>query len=131
MAKLTLADLRALREKTQKDMEMRDNSNKNVRVVVSMGTCGIAAGARFTFEAFIEKLKARGLTNVLVSQTGCMGFCQNEPTIEVVVPEMSPVIYGKVDPTKVEEIIEKHIVGHEVVKENVLERPSIDIIKEA
>ena len=130
MAKLTLADLRKLRENTKTVMEMRDNANKGARIVISMGTCGIAAGAKETFDAFIEKLMARGMTDVLVSQTGCMGFCQHEPTIEVAVPGMEPVVYGDVKADVVEQVINTHLVGKVVLKDYVLEKPSIDIIKE-
>lgn len=131
MAKLTLADLRALRESTKKGMEMRDSANKGARVIISMGTCGIAAGAKATFDAFIEKLMARGMTDVLVSQTGCMGFCQHEPTIEVTVPGMESVVYGDVKGDVVDQIINTHLVGKVALKDYVLEKPSIDIIKEA
>ena len=96
MGKLTLADLRKLRESSKKGMEMRDSENKGARIIISMGTCGIAAGAKATFDAFIDQLMARGMTDVLVSQTGCMGFCQHEPTIEVSVPGMEPTVYGDV-----------------------------------
>ena len=97
MAKLTLEDLRKMRSEKQKAMEMRDNSNKDVQVIVGMGTCGIAAGAKETFTTLIDMLNEKSLTNVLVRQTGCMGLCHSEPTVEVVVPGMPSVIYGNVD----------------------------------
>ena len=131
MAKLTLEELRKMRGEKQKAMEMRDSSNKDVQVIVGMGTCGIAAGAKETFDAFIEQLMARGMTDVLVSQTGCMGFCQHEPTIEVTVPGMEPTVYGDVKGAAVEQIINTHLVGKTVLKDLVLEKPSVDIIKEA
>ena len=124
MGKLTLADLRKLRESSKKGMEMRDSENKGARIIISMGTCGIAAGAKETFDAFIEKLMAR-------SQTGCMGFCQHEPTIEVAVPGMESTVYGDVKGDAVEQIINTHLVGKQVLKDLVLEKPSVDIIKEA
>ncbi|MBR4604501.1 MAG: (2Fe-2S) ferredoxin domain-containing protein, partial [Kiritimatiellae bacterium] len=71
MAKLTLEDLRRMRGEKQKAMEMRDASNKDVQVIVGMGTCGIAAGAKDTFSALVETITAKGLTNVLIRQTGC------------------------------------------------------------
>ena len=74
MAKLTLDDLRRMREEKQKAMDMRDSSNKDVQVIVGMGTCGIAAGAKDTFTALIDALNEKGLTNVLIRQTGCMGL---------------------------------------------------------
>jgi NADP-reducing hydrogenase subunit HndB len=130
MAKLTLADLRKMREEKQKAMDMRDSSNKDVQVVVGMGTCGIAAGAKDTFTSLIEALNAKALTNVLVRQTGCMGLCHSEPTVEVIVPGMPAVIYGKVDAATAKEIVEKHIVGKELIDAKICDKPSIDIIKE-
>ena len=122
MAKLTLADLRKMREEKQKAMEMRDASNKDVQVIVGMGTCGIAAGAKDTFTA---------LVNAINRQTGCMGLCHSEPTVEVVVPGMPTVIYGNVDAATAKALVEKHIVGHQLIDDKILDRPSIDIIKNA
>ena len=131
MAKLTLADLRKMREEKQKALDMRDASNKDVQVVVGMGTCGIAAGAKETFTALIDTLTQKGLTNVLVRQTGCMGLCHSEPTVEVVVPGMPTVIYGHVDATTAKAIVDKHILGKELIADKILDRPSIDIVKNA
>jgi len=129
MAKLTLEDLRKMREEKQKAMAMRDSSNKDVQVVVGMGTCGIAAGAKDTFSALVAAIDEKGLTNVLIRQTGCMGLCHSEPTVEVVVPGMPAVIYGNVDAATAKAIVERHIVGHQLIDDKILDRPSIDIIK--
>ena len=131
MAKLTLEDLRRMRGEKQKEMEMRDASNKDVQVIVGMGTCGIAAGAKETFTALIDTLSEKGLTNVLVRQTGCMGLCHSEPTVEVVVPGMPTVIYGNVDAATAKDIVAKHIVGHELIEGKILDKPSVDIVKNA
>lgn len=130
MAKMTLDQLRKMREEKQKAMDMRDSSNKNVQVIVGMGTCGIAAGAKDTFTALIDALTEKGLTNVLVRQTGCMGLCHSEPTVEVVVPDMPAVIYGKVDAETAKAIVEKHIINKELIDAKICDKPSIDIIKE-
>ena len=129
MAKLTLDDLRKMREEKQKAIDMRDSSKKNIQVIVGMGTCGIAAGAKDTFTALIDSISEKGLTNVLIRQTGCMGLCHSEPTVEVVMPEMPAIIYGKVDAATAKEIVEKHIVGHQLIDNKICDRPSIDIIK--
>lgn len=129
MAKLTLDDLRRMRGEKQKAMEMRDASNKDVQVIVGMGTCGIAAGAKDTFTALMDAIGEKGLSNVLVRQTGCMGLCHSEPTVEVVVPGMPAVIYGHVDAMTAKAIVEKHIQGHELIDDKILDRPSIDIVK--
>ena len=131
MAKLTLADLRKMREEKQKALDMRDSSNKDIQVVVGMGTCGIAAGAKETFTSLIDTLSEKGLTNVLVRQTSCMGLCHSEPTVEVVVPGMPTVIYGHVDAATAKDIVEKHIVGKQLIEGKILDKPSIDIVKNA
>ena len=129
MAKLTLEDLRKLRGEKQKAMEMRDASNKDVQVIVGMGTCGIAAGAKDTFTSLVDAINEKGLSNVLIRQTGCMGLCHSEPTVEVVVPGMPTVIYGHVDAATARDVVEKHIIGRELINDKILDRPSIDIIK--
>ncbi len=131
MAKLTLADLKKMREEKQKAMEMRDSSNKDVQVIVGMGTCGIAAGAKDTFTALVNTISEKGLSNVLIRQTGCMGLCHSEPTVEVVVPGMPTVIYGNVDAATAKDVVEKHIIGRQLIDDKILDRPSIDIVKEA
>ena len=73
--KLTLADLKKLREAKVAEFNPRDMANKDVQVIVGMGTCGIAAGAKEAFDAFVEELEHAGLSNVAVRQTGCMGPC--------------------------------------------------------
>ena len=131
MAKLTLDDLRRMRGEKQKAMEMRDSSNKDVQVIVGMGTCGIAAGAKDAYAALVDTLSEKGMTNVLVRQTGCTGLCHSEPTVEVVVPGMPTVIYGHVDAATAKDIVEKHIVGRGLIEGKILDKPSIDIVKNA
>ena len=111
MAKLTLEGLRKLRDEKKLSMDLRDAENKNVQIVVGMGTCGIAAGAKDTFGTLIDVLAEKGIANVLVRQTGCMGLCHSEPTVEVVVPDMPTVIYGNVDTKVAREIVMKCVAG--------------------
>jgi NADP-reducing hydrogenase subunit HndB len=94
-----------------------------------MGTCGIAAGAKATLDAFINALDAEKLVDsVMVRQTGCMGLCHSEPTVEVLVPGMPRVIYGRVDAEVAREIITRHIKGHALLDNHILDRPAADII---
>ncbi len=130
MAKLTLDDLRKMRSERRKEMELRDNSNKDAQVIVGMGTCGIAAGAKEVFTTLVDLLAEKGMTNVLVRQTGCMGHCHAEPTVEVVVAGLPTVIYGPVDVATAKEIVEKHVIGKAVVEAKVLKKPSVEIVKE-
>lgn len=129
MAKMSLDDLRKLRDTKKTDLRRRDAEGKEIQVIVGMGTCGIAAGAKATLDAFINALDEEKLVDsVLVRQTGCMGLCHSEPTVEVAVPGMPAVIYGKVDAAVAAEIVKKHLVGRELVDNHILDRPAADII---
>lgn len=129
MAKMTLEDLRKLRKDKQQAMDMRSPDNKDVQVIVGMGTSGIAAGAKETLNAFIEELKSQGLNNVTVRQVGGLGLDHAEPTVEVRMPEMPTVIYGKVTATVARTIVRRHIMNKELVNEHVYDRPAADIVE--
>ncbi|MDR1286027.1 MAG: (2Fe-2S) ferredoxin domain-containing protein [Treponema sp.] len=129
MAKMTLEELRKLRDSKKTDLRRRDAEGKEIQVIVGMGTCGIAAGAKITLDAFIKSLDDHKLVDtVMVRQTGCMGLCHSEPTVEVVVPGMPAVIYGRVDAGVAEDIVKKHIVGRELLDGHILDRPAADIV---
>ena len=97
MAKMTLEQLRQMRDNTKHEMQRREVEGKEVQVIVGMGTCGIAAGAKQTLDGFLDSIKKHNLTNVTVKQTGCMGLCYKEPTVEIRVPQVPHTIYGNVD----------------------------------
>jgi NADP-reducing hydrogenase subunit HndB len=129
MAKMSLEDLRKLRDTKKTDLKRRDAEGKEIQVIVGMGTCGIAAGAKATLDAFLRLLDENKLVDtVMVRQTGCMGLCSVEPTVEVVVPGMPSVIYGPVDASGAEKIVQKHIIGRELLDDLIRDRPAADII---
>ena len=111
----SLEELRAIREKMKQQMDLRGPNENNIRVVVGMATCGIAAGARPVMAAFLDEIEKRGLKNVTVSQTGCIGVCRLEPIVEVFVPGEEKVTYVKMKPDMVPAIVEQHLVNHNVV----------------
>ena len=113
----SLEELKAIREKMQKRMDVRENNEDNIRVVVGMATCGIAAGARPVLAAFLEEVAKRELKNVTVTQTGCIGVCRLEPIAEVYVPGEEKVTYVKLKPEMVPRIVTEHLVNHNVVTE--------------
>ena len=113
----SLAELQAIREKMQKQMDVRGSEDDRVRVVVGMATCGIAAGARPVMTAFLEEIEKRDLKNVTVTQTGCIGVCRLEPIVEVYVPGEEKVTYVRMDPDMVPMIVSEHLVNHRVVNE--------------
>lgn len=114
----TLAELNAIREKMKNQINNRESvTSSDIRVVVGMATCGIAAGAKPVFAAFNEEVAKRNLTNVKVTQAGCLGMCKLEPMVEVYVPGKEKVTYIKVTADAAKQIISDHIVnGNPVLK---------------
>ena len=115
----TIADLKAIRERMQSTVFVRDNTDENAetRVVVGMATCGISAGARPVFNALLDEVAARGLKNVKVTRSGCIGMCKLEPIVEVFVPGKEKVTYVQLDEAKAKRIVSDHIVNGAVVTE--------------
>ncbi len=113
----SLAELAAIREKMKDKVVLREGSG-DIRVVVGMATCGIAAGARPVLNAFVEGVSNAGLADkVMVSQTGCIGVCQFEPVVEVYEAGKEKVTYIKMTPEKAAEVIEKHLKGGAPISE--------------
>ena len=107
----TLEELMALRDAAKANMTTRDDSSEVTRIVVGMATCGIAAGARPIMAKFVEETAKRGLRNVTVAQTGCIGMCRFEPIAEVLVPGKEKVTYVQLTEEKVAKIVADHIVN--------------------
>ena len=113
----TLEELMALRDAAKANMTTRDDSSEVTRIVVGMATCGIAAGARPIMAKFVEETAKRGLTNVTVAQTGCIGMCRFEPIAEVLVPGKEKVTYVQLTEEKVARIVVDHLVNGNPVAE--------------
>ena len=107
----SLEELKAISDKAKSAINVREESDAGTRIVVGMATCGIAAGARPVLNAFAEEVNRRGLKEVMVTQTGCIGICQYEPVVEVYVPGQEKVTYVKMTREKVAEVITEHIVN--------------------
>ncbi len=127
---MTLQELRALREKGQKAMDRRVGGDRSIEIIVGMGTCGIAAGAKEALNAFVDELNSKDIRNVVIKQVGCMGFCHSEPTVEIKMDGMPDIIYGNVDPEVARTIVHSHILEKKLVDKHVFDRPSRDIVKE-
>ena len=113
----SLAELAAIREKMKDKVILREGTGE-IRVVVGMATCGIAAGARPVLNAFVEEVSKAGLADkVTVSQTGCIGVCQYEPVVEIFEADKEKVTYIKMTPEKAAEVIEKHLKGGKAIAE--------------
>ena len=113
----SLAELQAIRDKAKTQLNMREENPDAIRVLVGMATCGIAAGARPVLNALVEEIAKRGLTNVTVTQTGCIGICQFEPVVEIEVPGEDKVTYVKMSAEKAVRVVNDHLVNKNVVSE--------------
>ena len=112
----SLAELAAIRDKMKDRVVLREGAG-DVRVVVGMATCGIAAGARPVLNAFVEKVTEAGLNDkVTVTQTGCIGICQYEPVVEIF-EGSNKVTYVKMNAEKAAEVVEKHLKGGKIITE--------------
>lgn len=112
-------ELIKIRDEARKQMRLRE-SKEGVRIIVGMGTCGIAAGARETVKAILDEVSKRNLNDVTVTQTGCIGLCEQEPIVEVEIGGRPKVTYGKVSPERARQIVLKHIVNNNVIGEWVI-----------
>jgi len=115
----SLEDLKRLREEALEKRKVKTASGQ-AQVIVGMGTCGIAAGARETMKAILDTIEADNLSGVIVTQTGCIGLCEREPIVQVVIGEEPKVTYGKVSPDVARRIMKEHVVGGKAVSENVI-----------
>ena len=114
----SLAELEAIRQRTLERINLRrEDESENIRVVVGMATCGIAAGARPVMMEFMNEINKRSLKEVTVSQTGCIGMCRLEPMVDVIVPGQEKVTYVHMTPEKVGRVVAEHIVNGRPVEE--------------
>jgi len=113
----SLEELKAIRDKMKDKVAIREGDDQ-IRVVVGMATCGIAAGARPVLASFVEEVAKNGLTDkVMVTQTGCIGICQYEPVVEVFESGKEKTTYVKMTAEKAKRVVEEHIKGGRVVDE--------------
>ncbi len=121
----SLAELQAIKDKMKNKVILREGSGE-IRVVVGMATCGIAAGARPVLNAFVEEVNSLGLSDkVTVSQTGCIGICQFEPVVEIFEAGKEKVTYVKMNAEKAKEVALKHLKEGNVVAEYTIANAKI------
>ena len=114
----SLADLKKIRDNVQSKIDLREKSEHPenlIQIKVAMATCGIAAGSKETMNYFLNNLEKNGIQAV-VTQTGCMGYCFAEPTVEITKPGKEPIVFGHVNCAKAEEIIQKYLKNDELVE---------------
>ncbi|MEN4013343.1 MAG: (2Fe-2S) ferredoxin domain-containing protein [Chloroflexota bacterium] len=111
----SLEDLKKIRQDALEKRKVKSAAGQ-VQVVVGMGTCGIAAGARDTMKTILDTIQSENLEGVIVTQTGCMGLCEKEPIVQVVIGDQPKVTYGKVTPGAARQIMQEHVKNGTVVK---------------
>jgi len=116
----SLKDLKHTREEALERRKIKFSTGK-AQVIVGLGTCGIAAGARETMKAIQNEIEMNNLSGIIVTQTGCIGLCAQEPIVQVVIGEGPKVTYGKVDPGIARMILEKHVIHGEIFEDHVIE----------
>jgi len=115
----SLEDLKRAREEALKKRELKASSG-TVQVVVGMGTCGIAAGARDTMKSILDTIQNDSMNGIIVTQTGCIGLCEKEPIVMVTVGDAPKVTYGKVSPEIAQKIVKEHVGKGQIVKDHVI-----------
>jgi NADP-reducing hydrogenase subunit HndB len=127
MAKLTIEDLKKIKEKVHKEMALRDGQRR-VKVTVHMGTCGIASGAKEVMDTLLQEIETAGANDVVVTTSGCMGLCSREPLVTVEVLDKEPIKYEYMNPNKMRQVFKRHILEGEIQTPFVLARGS-EVIK--
>ena len=123
MAIKSLDELRKLRASLKESIDLREKGESTtgiIEVLIGMGTCGIAAGARDTFNELLNIIEEKKLDNIKVISVGCLGQCTLEPTVQVNIPGQEPVIYGKITDKRVGELVEKVIINKGHLEENLV-----------
>jgi NADP-reducing hydrogenase subunit HndB len=115
----SLEDLKRLRDEALEKRKVKSASGQ-AQVIVAMGTCGIAAGARDAMKAILDTIESESLTGISVTQTGCIGLCEREPIVQVVIGDQPKVTYGKVTPEIARRIMNEHVVKGNIVADHVI-----------
>jgi NADP-reducing hydrogenase subunit HndB len=123
MAKLTIDDLKKIKEKVHKEMSLRDGKRR-VKVTVHMGTCGIASGAKEVMDTLLQEIEAASANDVIVTTSGCMGLCSREPLVTVEMINQDPIKYEYMNPNKMRQVFKRHIMGGEIQTPFVLAKGS-------
>ncbi len=116
----SLEELKRIREEALQKKQMKATTG-NIQVIVAMGTCGIAAGARDTMKSVLNYIENEKVSGVTVTQTGCIGRCEEEPIVQVVISEQPKVVYGKVNSQVAEKIMKQHVQNGQPVKESIIQ----------
>ncbi|MDD4362898.1 MAG: (2Fe-2S) ferredoxin domain-containing protein [Atribacterota bacterium] len=120
-----LEELKMMREKVKKDLELRSGEHR-VKIVVGMGSCGIAAGARETMTEFLELIEKNKKTDIIVTASGCFGFCAQEPMVIIYVEKEKPITYKNVDKDAAKEIFSEHVINNRITEKYLFSKGKND-----
>jgi NADP-reducing hydrogenase subunit HndB len=115
----SLEDLKRLKQEAMEKRKAQATTGR-AQITVGMGTCGIAAGARDTMKAILEFIEEENMSDIIVTQTGCVGLCEWEPIVEVAVGSEPKVMYGKVSPKTAKQIMREHVEGGKILTEYLI-----------
>jgi len=113
MAKLSIADLKKIKEKVLSEISVREGGQR-VKITVHMGTCGIAAGARAVMDTLMSEIAEAGVADLMVTTSGCAGMCSMEPMVTVEMLGQEPILYGQMDANKMRQVFRRHVLQGEV-----------------
>ncbi len=116
----SLEELKLMRERALENRQVKTASGV-AQVIVGMGTCGIAAGARDTMKSILKYIESNNLSGIVITQTGCIGLCEQEPIVQVVIGDAPKVTYGKVSPSVAERIIQEHVLKGKPLEDHVIQ----------
>ncbi len=113
MAKLSIADLKKIKEKVHSETSLREGGQR-AKITVHMGTCGVAAGARAVMDSLMNEISEAAVTDVIVTTSGCAGMCSKEPMVTVEILGKEPIVYGQMDANKMRQVFKRHVQQGEV-----------------
>jgi len=126
MAKLTIEDLKRIRDKARRDISLREGG-MTVQVTVHMGTCGIAAGARDVMNVLLEEMTETDRQDIRVLNSGCMGMCSTEPNVTVEIKDQAPVVYQQMDRNRMRQVFKRHVLLGEAQTDFALARGEVKV----
>jgi NADP-reducing hydrogenase subunit HndB len=113
MAKLSIADLKKIKDKVHSETSLREGGQR-AKITVHMGTCGVAAGARAVMDSLMNEISEAAVTDVIVTTSGCAGMCSKEPMVTVEILGKEPILYGQMDANKMRQVFKRHVQQGEV-----------------
>jgi len=113
MVKISIQDLKKIKEKTAKAVSVREGM-ANIKITVHMGTCGIAAGAREVMNALMDEMADTDRQDIRVVNSGCMGMCSSEPNVTVEMKDQEPIVYQHMNANKMRQVFKRHVLNGEV-----------------